>query len=258
MYLKVFVFLFVFGCLGLTVQAQPTATLQITPSKGNPPPTFESKLPYCRGNEPKTWNLCVGTFTFPNGNSYIGEWRNGQRDGVGKIRIVARGKSYEGYIGSEAPSIYTGEFKNNMLNGRGVWIVDGGDRYEGIFSNNILVRVDNEAVNIFGNDSSIFRKKCETYGLQFGTADFANCMIKLEQLNAKNAQADADRSQRERESQRQAAQRESESQREAAAAANQRAIDGFRAMGEIAKPQWIQNQCPQMLNARPGQYPGCN
>ena len=239
--------MFVVAFFGFPAIAQPTSTIHITPTRGNPPPTFESKLPYCQGNDPRGWNMCVGSFTFPNGNSYIGEWRNGQRDGVGKIRVLAKGQSSVSYIGSAVPSVYTGEFKNNMLNGYGVWIVDGGDRYEGQFVNNILVKVGQEAINEFGNDSVKLRKKCESYGLQFGTADFAKCMMQLEQMGTVAAQNDADRAQRER-----------ESQRQADASANQRSIDAFRAMGEIAKPQWIPNQCPQMLNARPGQYPGCN
>lgn len=220
------VFVVAFG--GTSALAQPATTLQITPTRGNPLPTFESKLPRCQGDDPRGWNMCVGGFTFPNGNSYYGEWRNGQRDGVGKIHIVARGQSKAGYIGSATPSVYTGEFKNNMLNGYGVWIVDGGDRYEGEFVNNVLVKPGQAAVNVFGNDSEKFRKKCESYGLQFGTGDFAKCMMNLEQMGAVAAQNDADRAQRER-----------ESKRQAEAAANQRSIDAFRAAGEIAKPQWI-------------------
>lgn len=228
--------------------AQPSSSVQVVPTTGNPSlPSVESKLGSCQGDNPRNGNMCIGSFTFPNGNSYNGEWRNGQRDGVGRMRIVAKGKSSQGYIGSATPSVYVGEFKGNMLNGHGVWVVDGGDRYEGEFINNILIQVSQNAVNSFGNDSEKFRKKCESYGLQFGSGDFAKCMMQLEQMSAVAAQNEADRSQRDK-----------ESRRAAEADASRQSLDAFKAMGEIAKPQWIPNQCPQMLNARPGQYPGCN
>ena len=93
----------------------------------------------CQGENPRNWNNCVGTFTFPNGNIYTGQWQNGMRQGNGKIRIVAKGQSSENYIGSDVPSTYIGQFANNRINGHGVWTTDNGDRYEGNFVNNIMV-----------------------------------------------------------------------------------------------------------------------
>jgi MORN repeat len=43
------------------------------------------------------------------------------------------------YLDSETPSAYIGEFKNDMLNGRGVWTTDTGERYAGDFKNNIMI-----------------------------------------------------------------------------------------------------------------------
>ena len=34
---------------------------------------------------------------------------------------------------------YRGEFRNNMINGHGIWITDNGQRYEGEFINNVFV-----------------------------------------------------------------------------------------------------------------------
>lgn len=262
--LRKFLFLLITSASG--VLAQPTSNFQISPLTGNfPLPAVESKLPSCRGDIILNWDMCVGSFTFPNGNSYSGEWRNGQRNGVGKMRIIAKGKTSDGYIGSAIPSFYFGEFKNNMLNGQGVWIVDGGDRYEGEFVNNILVQASQSSIRNFGNDSEKFRKKCESYGLQFGSSDFAKCMIQLEQITANAAQSEADRLQRDREARMKAAQaeadrsqRDREARMKADAEESRQGLEAFRVMGEIAKPRWIPDQCPSMLNARPGQYPGCN
>lgn len=93
----------------------------------------------CQGDNPRNWNNCVGTFTFPNGNTYTGQWQNGMRQGNGKIRIVAKGKSNANNIASEIPSTYVGQFANNKINGHGVWTTDNGDRFEGNFVDNILV-----------------------------------------------------------------------------------------------------------------------
>jgi hypothetical protein len=102
-------------------------------------PKFRSDLPKCVGNDIRQWSLCQGSFTFPNGNTYTGEWNNGQREGNGEIRIVARGKLTETYIGSDTPAVYTGEFMGGRMNGHGVMVFDNGKTIEGNFRNNILV-----------------------------------------------------------------------------------------------------------------------
>ena len=43
------------------------------------------------------------------------------------------------YLRSETPSTYIGEFKNDMLNGPGVWTTDTGERYAGHFKDNIMI-----------------------------------------------------------------------------------------------------------------------
>lgn len=111
--------------VSLITHAQPTA--------------IGSTGPSCQGSDPKNWNNCVGTYKFPNGNVYTGQWQNGMRQGYGKIRIVAKGQSKPNYIGSDIPSTYVGQFANNMINGHGVWTTDKGDRYEGNFVNNVMI-----------------------------------------------------------------------------------------------------------------------
>ena len=109
--------------------AQPTS---------NTMPSAQSSLPSCNGNDPKNWSNCLGTFTYGNGNIYTGEYQNGKREGVGQIRIVAKGTSNANRIASDVPSTYIGEWKNNKMNGRGVWITDTGQRYEGNFVDNTM------------------------------------------------------------------------------------------------------------------------
>ena len=120
---------------GWRLQRQEAAASYDTPS---------TSLSYCRGNDPVVWNNCIGTYTYPNGNKYTGEYRNGQRDGKGTMYIVAKGVSNKDYIGSNVPSTYVGEFRNGRLNGHGVWTTQNGDRFEGTFVDNILVKQDSK------------------------------------------------------------------------------------------------------------------
>ena len=124
--MKRYAFVF-FMLVPMTLIAKPTTTvadlLPVTESKEIP--SFVSKLPKCKGSDPKQWHECVGGFVFPNMNSYYGEWRKGSRDGVGQIKVVAKGVSDEKNIRSYITTIYVGEFQRNRLNGHGVWIVIG-------------------------------------------------------------------------------------------------------------------------------------
>lgn len=126
--------------------------------------------------------MCFGAFTFPNGNSYLGEWKSSRRDGFGTLRIVSSGPTNPNNIGSKLPSTYVGEFRSGQLHGHGVWVVDNGERYEGEFSMNTLVRQDGVQTSSFGSDADKARKKCETYGLKFGSGDYAQCMLTQERL----------------------------------------------------------------------------
>jgi hypothetical protein len=244
--------------------AKPTTTVTDLQQTKNSThiPNFVSKLPKCKGTDPKGWNDCVGGFTYPNKNAYFGEWRKGRREGVGQLKIVAKGNSDEAHIKAETTAIYVGEFEHGQLNGHGVWIEENGDRFEGEFVNNILIQDNQTGATVFGDDTDKFRKKCESYGLKFGTSEFAKCMLTQEKMANKNAQRNADRETKKEIQRNNNAQREAD--RKVAAEKQQSttepsAIDWFRLANEFAKPpQWIPDSCPSVLNARPGQYPGCN
>lgn len=102
--------------------------------------TTSSSLPACSGSSPQNWNNCIGTFTYGNGNVYTGEYRNGMREGIGKIRIVAKGVSNANTIASNIPATYEGEWRGNRINGHGIWFTDDGKKYEGDFVDNVMIR----------------------------------------------------------------------------------------------------------------------
>lgn len=236
--------------IAMVAVAQPTSNAgEPTPMTGPAPkPTFESKLPKCQGDNPRGWSGCTGNFRFPNGNFYSGEWRNGNRDGVGILRIVSGGPTQNNNIGTKTPSIYFGQFHNGRLNGHGIWVLDNGVWYEGVFDANIYVRSSTQRPAELISDSEKFKIKCESFGLKYGSGDYAQCMLAQEKMANEAFENSAKREILNR-----------EAERRANAESTNSAINAFKAMGEISKPQWLSNpNCPSVLNARPGQYPGCN
>jgi hypothetical protein len=120
---------------------------QSKPAPGAQPPSASmhqvappviSKLPPCVGTDPKGWDNCAGSFRFSNGNFYIGEFKNGQRDGNGVLDIVNKGcvTSFN-CIGSMVHARYAGTFKAERIDGYGTWIADDGEKYVGQFRMNL-------------------------------------------------------------------------------------------------------------------------
>jgi len=95
----------------------------------------------CFGRDARSWDDCIGVFVYPNGNIYSGEYRMGQRDGVGMIRVLARGVPDDHNIRSNVPSTYVGQFADNRINGVGTWTTDTGISFVGEYMNNSLVRI---------------------------------------------------------------------------------------------------------------------
>ena len=83
------------------------------------PNISQSNLPACRASVSK-WNNCSGTQTYPNGNKYIGEFKNNKFNGQGTA-ILDNGDKY------------VGEFKDDEFNGQGTFIYANGHKYIGSF-----------------------------------------------------------------------------------------------------------------------------
>jgi hypothetical protein len=74
----------------------------------------QSFLPPC----PSLWPSCQGTFTWPNGETYVGEWRDGTQNGQGTYK----------WPNGEA---YVGEWRDGTPNGQGTHTWPNGDAYVG-------------------------------------------------------------------------------------------------------------------------------
>ena len=79
--------------------------------------------------------------------------------------------------------------------------------------------------------------RCSAFGFKQGTPEFSNCLMAQKMQDDEN-------SFRQKVLDEQAAERGRKS---------------LRDFNEATKPNWIpHDQCPTMLNAKPGQHPGCN
>eukprot|EP00475_Leptophrys_vorax_P025441 TRINITY_DN35659_c0_g1_i2.p1 TRINITY_DN35659_c0_g1~~TRINITY_DN35659_c0_g1_i2.p1 ORF type:complete len:213 (-),score=61.65 TRINITY_DN35659_c0_g1_i2:24-662(-) len=59
-----------------------------------------------------------GTYFYPSGSKYTGDWENGTKHGLGKM---------EYYSGN----VYVGEWMDNRMHGKGTFTYIGGNRYTG-------------------------------------------------------------------------------------------------------------------------------
>ena len=83
-------------------------------------------LPPCPGYyNTTTWTDCFGTYNFPSGNKYVGEWKDGKRNGQGTYYYLADNK----FKGDK----YVGEFRDGKYYGQGTLTYAGGHKYVGEF-----------------------------------------------------------------------------------------------------------------------------
>jgi clan AA aspartic protease (TIGR02281 family) len=112
------------------------------------PVSAQSQLPPCPTDRNARWDMCVGDFTDPDdGERYVGEWRNNQRNGQGAsifpggngfVGQYRDDRLYQGAFTWANGDRYVGEFSNDQRNGQGTFTWANGDRYVGEFSNDQL------------------------------------------------------------------------------------------------------------------------
>ncbi len=65
-------------------------------------------LPLCEGSNADNWTNCFGTMTWADGDKYVGEFKNGKRNGQGTYTFADGDK-------------YVGEFKDDKKHEQGQW-----------------------------------------------------------------------------------------------------------------------------------------
>ncbi len=102
-----------------------------------------SNLPDCKGGY---WTNCFGTYTYPNGDTYIGEHKDNKEHGQGSFTWASgsmyigewrKGKTHGfGTYTYASGDKYVGEFKDNKRHGLGTFIWANGDKYVGEYKHN--------------------------------------------------------------------------------------------------------------------------
>jgi hypothetical protein len=83
----------------------------------------QSDLLPCPEDPFKYYDNCFGTYTFADGDKYVGEWKDDKQHGQGTYTFVAGDK-------------YVGEFRDNKKHGQGTYTYAAGAKYVGEFRDN--------------------------------------------------------------------------------------------------------------------------
>jgi hypothetical protein len=122
-----------------------------------------------------------GTYTFPDGEQYVGEWKDSKRHGQGTFTFLSGAK----YVGEYKDDLrngqgtytflsgakYVGEFKDGKEHGQGTYTFPDGTKEEGIHKDgeflyeNIVTSKDDENF-------------CLEIGFKRSTPEFDNCVEK--------------------------------------------------------------------------------
>ena len=102
----------------------------------------QSNLPVCQGNDASRWSNCFGSWTFSNGDKYVGEFEDGKYNGQGTYTEANGNK-------------YAGEFKDGVRNGQGTYIFSSGEKYIGDWKDNKYNGQGNNT-NILGIGNAYF------------------------------------------------------------------------------------------------------
>ena len=80
----------------------------------------QSRLPPCPADQDVRWDGCYGTYTYPDGTKYVGEFRDDKKNGQGTYTFPNGAK-------------YVGEFRDGNRNGQGIYTFPSGNKYVGDF-----------------------------------------------------------------------------------------------------------------------------
>ena len=107
--------------------------------------TSQSRSPRCSGDYSARWTNCQGALTFPGGNQYLGEFKDGLKHGQGTL-IWSKGDKYSGdfkYDKRTGQGTYTwlngnkyiGSFYEGKMHGQGTFTYPNGESHTGEFRN---------------------------------------------------------------------------------------------------------------------------
>ena len=111
--------------------------------------TYVYALPNCPDDLTVRWHNCFGTYTWANGDKYVGEYQDGKRHGQGTYTWANGNK-------------YVGEFQDGKRHGQGTYTFADGSQEQGYFLNEEFIP-----------------NLCKNMGLKEGTDVYGECILKL-------------------------------------------------------------------------------
>ena len=103
--------------------------------------TASFALPNCPSDQTKRYHNCFGTYTFPDGETYVGEWKDDKKNGQGTFTFADGTKFIGEYkdgkrdgrfeVAYASGEKYVGEFKDGKKSGQGTYTYADGDKYVG-------------------------------------------------------------------------------------------------------------------------------
>tara|TARA_Y100000022_G_C13191013_1_gene348054 strand:- start:1 stop:468 length:468 start_codon:yes stop_codon:yes gene_type:complete len=126
----------------------------------------------CPSDTSARWHNCFGTYTWPDGDKYVGGFKDDNIHGQG---------TYTWPDGNK----YVGEYKDGKRNGQGTLTWPDGDKYVGGFKDD---NYHGQGTYTFANgtvergyymNDEYVPDLCEDMGLTKGTEAFGNCVLKL-------------------------------------------------------------------------------
>ena len=104
-------------------------------------------MPACPDDQSQLFDGCFGAYDSPNGDRYVGEWKNDEPHGIGTA-TYADGDRYAGEFNQGAKhgrgvytfadgEEYSGDVVDNEYHGRGTYTFADGERYVGDFENGV-------------------------------------------------------------------------------------------------------------------------
>ena len=112
---------------------------------------------------------CFGTYTWADGEQYVGEWKDNKRTGQGTYTYANGNK-------------YVGEYKDNKRNGHGTLTWKDGTVQEGIWKDGEFQYAQKPPANSSSSGNSKLDKHkefCEEIGFNPGTEKFGDCVMKM-------------------------------------------------------------------------------
>lgn len=105
-----------------------------------------------------------GTFTYCNGDVYVGQWKEGKKHGIGTYAFSAdrskmKGEWVEGKLASGQwifPNgiFWSGKFRYNKPHGKGVWVFPNGNQMTGDYEQKELANEEGEAAAEEGDENA--------------------------------------------------------------------------------------------------------